>query len=195
MQPQPETIQLINNFLGRSLSGRKKSFEEYAEALQKFEAVRSDECQDNKLYGTGFNPLNQFDIAETIHSCLIGNLLDPLHPHGQGDLFLVHFLKLLGIRIPEQGPWGVTIEAGRIDLLLKRQMPHSVIVIEKKSNYAADQESQLYRYWYQQIYLPNQGRRDLDFRKVDTYERAEINDRYKILYLARWPKTTRGPFA
>jgi len=184
MQPQPDTIQLINNLLAQSLSGRKKSFADYAKALQQFGAVQSDERQGNRLYGTGFNPLDQFDIAETTHSCLIGNLLNPRYPHGQDDLFLVHFLKLLGVRTPDQGPWAVTIEGARIDLLLKRQNPHSVIVIENKSNYAADRESQLYRYWYQQIYLPNQGRKDLDFRKVDTYERAEINDRYKILYLA-----------
>ena len=55
-------------------------------------------------------------------------------------------------RFSDNENWIVTAEKGRIDVLLKRVQPHSVVVIENKSNYADDQNHQLYRYWYQEIY-------------------------------------------
>ena len=63
------------------------------------------------------------------------------------------YLDLLQIeRLSDNENWIVTAEKGRIDVLLKRVQPHSVVVIENKSNYAIDQNHQLYRYWYQEIY-------------------------------------------
>lgn len=62
-------------------------------------------------------------------------------------------MDLLGIeRFSDNENWTVTAEKGRVDILLKRTHPHSVIIIENKSNYANDQENQLYRYWHQEIY-------------------------------------------
>jgi hypothetical protein len=132
-----------------------------------------------------FNPLTFFSIGETLHSFLLANLLDPNGMHGQGKLFLKTFLKLLDIEIAEKDNWIVTAEKGRIDLLLKRTFPHTVIIIENKSNFAIDQEHQLYRYWYQEIYIPNKDRHG---EKTD--EVTSNNNLYQIIYLTpvRWKK-------
>lgn len=109
----------------------------------------------NKTLCVLFNPLSFFPIGETMHSFLIANIINPNSEHGQGDLFLKSFLKKLDVEVYENDNWIVTAEIGRIDILIKRENPHTVIVIENKSNYAIDQENQIYRYWYQEIYLPN----------------------------------------
>jgi len=90
----------------------------------------------------------------------------------------------LHIISPEDGTWEVCIEAGRIDILLRRQDPHTVIVIENKSNFAIDQTSQLYRYWYEYIYQPNQQDRSIDFLSEQTYSQEGVRRRYRIIYLS-----------
>ena len=93
-----------------------------------------------------------FYIQETMHSRLLKFLLDAKETHGQGGLFLLKFLEILGIQSPETGTWQVTAEVGRIDVLIERKEPQSIIVIENKSNWAPDQSNQLYRYWHQAIF-------------------------------------------
>jgi len=61
-------------------------------------------------------------------------------------------MDAIGIKEPYKGTWKVTAEEGKIDLLLKRYSPFSIVVIENKSNWACDQQNQLYRYWYNEIY-------------------------------------------
>jgi len=107
----------------------------------------------NKDTSCDFNMLSLFRIGETQHSFLLGHFLNPNADHGQKHLFLNVFLDLLKIeRFSDNENWVVTAEKGRIDVLLKRVQPHSVVVIENKSNYADDQNHQLYRYWHQEIY-------------------------------------------
>ena len=139
--------------------------------------------EKNKTQSVLFNPLTFFPIGETMHSFLIANLIDPYAAHGQGNLFLESFLKLLDIEVFENDNWIVTAETGRIDILLRRQHPHTVVIIENKSNYAGDQENQLYRYWFQEIYLPNQKR----FGNK-TVEQTTNNKNYQVIYLtpAHW---------
>jgi hypothetical protein len=134
--------------------------------------------EKNKTQSVLFNPLTFFPIGETMHSFLIANLINPNAAHGQGDLFLKSFLKLLDIEVYKNDNWIVTAEAGRIDILLRRQHPHTVVVIENKSNYASDQENQLYRYWFQEIYIPNQKRFG-----DKTVERTTNNINYQVIYL------------
>lgn len=93
-----------------------------------------------------------FSIHETMHSKLIRFLLDVRETHGLGNIFLLEFLKYLGVDSPEIGDWEVFAEQGKIDLLVQRDYPKSVIIIENKSNWASDQKNQLYRYWYKAIY-------------------------------------------
>ena len=115
----------------------------------------------NRLESSNLNVFQFFRPGETTHSRLLAYFLDPRAQHGQGTLFLAEFLRLLGISEPDSGAahdWAVTAETGRVDVLLRRAHPHTVVVIENKSNYAADQPNQLYRYWYQEIYLQQVAR-------------------------------------
>ena len=72
----------------------------------------------------------------------------------------------------------MTAEIGRIDVLIKRLHPEklkSVIIIENKSNWASDQQNQLYRYWYQEIFSKT--------KKKDTAFYDDNCNRYKIIYM------------
>lgn len=116
-----------------------------------------------------------FHIKEIMHSKLLKFLLNPFSSHGQGNKFLIEFLNLIGIQNPNVGSWFVTAEEGRIDVLLKRNHPHSVVIIENKSNWASDQPNQLYRYWLQEIYSTT---------KEAHHEFYDRNmDKYQIIYL------------
>ena len=114
----------------------------------------------HKTDGHLFNILSLWNrlsgLGETLHSRLLHFLLSPDVLHGQGYRFLFEFLLLAGVDNPQKGKWIVTAEESccesRVDVLLKRHHPHSVIVIENKSNWATDQANQLYRYWYRQIH-------------------------------------------
>ena len=121
---------------------------------------------------------NEFDfvIQETMHSKLIKFLLNSREMHGLGNLFLVEFLKYIGIESPEDGTWEVTAEQGKIDILIERKHPQSVIIIENKSNWACDQENQLYRYWYKAIYLKTRAIKEEFYNKN--------NQKYQIIYLS-----------
>ncbi|MCO6492671.1 MAG: PD-(D/E)XK nuclease family protein [Phaeodactylibacter sp.] len=116
-----------------------------------------------------------FCIQETMHSRLLKFLLDAKETHGQGGLFLLKFLETLEIESPETGTWQVTAEVGRIDVLIERKEPKSIIVIENKSNWAPDQSNQLYRYWRQAIFQKTK-QSDKRFYENNTH-------RYQILYL------------
>ena len=138
------------------------------------EAVAKDNDL-NKKDSHNFNILRMFQISETKHSQLLQLLLNPNSIHGQGNLFLNLFLEKIGIKEPSKGRWKVTAEEGRIDLLLKRNNPLSIVIIENKSNYAGDQQNQLYRYWFNEIYKVN-GKIEPNF-----YE--QNNDSFQIIYL------------
>ena len=116
--------------------------------------IKTEQKEKNRLNGHLFNPLAFLPIAEPTHSCLIGDLLNPRGSHGQGRLLLEVFLRHLGVPRPEEGVWTVTMEEGRVDVLLYRITPASVIIIENKSNGAQDQPNQLYRYWHENIQKP-----------------------------------------
>lgn len=129
----------------------------------------------NKNTSCNFNALKFFSIDETLHSKLLAKLLNPKAEHGQGNKFLVEFLKLLKIEEPHKGDWSITAETGRIDVLLKRSSPPSIIIIENKSNWATDQQNQLYRYWYQEIYSKTKE------TNVSFY--TDNLTKYRIIYL------------
>ena len=135
--------------------------------------IKREELAKNRLENHHFSPLRMITIKETDHSRLLGELLDPNGTHGQKRLFLTSFLDMLGVYEPLQGEWKVTVEAGRIDILIRRDNPPSVIIIENKANDAVDQDGQLYRYWFQEIYQPYS---DLN------YEDPGTKQRFKIVY-------------
>ncbi len=130
----------------------------------------------NRKDGHLFNPLFLMSIGETKHSELLGYLLKPWEAHGYGDVFLVSFLHMLGVAEPERGKWSVTVEKGRIDLLLMRDDPKSVVIIENKSNNAVDQQNQLYRYWHRVIH------QNCHIPFAD-YESEAVRAHFKIIYM------------
>jgi hypothetical protein len=144
-----------------------------------YEAKQKDD-ERNKKDSHNFNILRMFYIGETMHSQLLKLLLDPNGDHGQGNLFLSLFLEKIGIKEPYEGTWKVTVEEGKIDLLLKRNDPLSIVVIENKSNWARDQPNQLYRYWYKAIYK--------ETNKFDQYYYKQNSSSFKIIYLAHYGK-------
>lgn len=153
--------------------------------------------EQNRLQSRDLNVFRFFNPGETTHSRLLAYFLDPRESHGQGDLFLVKFLELLGISQPESlktSPWIVTAELGRVDVLIKRKHPHTVVVIENKSNYAQDQPNQLYRYWHREIYS-KQLERNASQQETSN---PPVNH-YRVIYLspASWKQadeqSTRRP--
>lgn len=143
--------------------------------LKEFQNISAVAREQNRLSSCDLNFFRLFHIGEIGHSYLLAKFLNPYAEHGQGRLFLNIFLKMLGITDPEKGQWIVTAEKGRIDVLLKRRDPHSVIVIENKSNDAGDRPNQLYRYWYQELFSPNSHQ---------SYDYAAKNpDHFCMLYL------------
>jgi hypothetical protein len=137
--------------------------------------LKKKDDERNKLDSHNFNILKMFDICETMHSQLLKLLLNSNESHGQGKLFFTIFLEELGIKAPDQGQWKVTVEEGKIDILLRRNDPLSIVVIENKSNWAYDQPNQLYRYWHKTIYHATK-QIELDF-----YNRNK--DSFQIIYL------------
>lgn len=136
--------------------------------------IREKHRREGHLFNT-FSLWNRFvHISEPIHSRILHFLLSNDDLHGQGNLFQLELLKMLKVESPETGQWNSTAEQDRVDVRLVRQEPHSVVIIENKSNWACDQPNQLYRYWYSNIHhcpedcLP-------DYYKD--------NNRFKIVYL------------
>ncbi len=141
---------------------------------KQFKSNKEAELFAQRTNSTSLNYFTFFNIDEMKHSELLAFLLNPRSSHGQGNLFLSVFLTELGIDQPELNFWSVTNEKDRIDVLLHRESPHSLVVIENKSNYAHDQPNQLYRYWYHQIYLRNPNL---------NYETDDYLRHFRILYL------------
>jgi hypothetical protein len=150
--------------------------------LSEFSKISKDRKQKNKNESCDFNVFSFFKVDEPKHSSLLAFLLNPHESHGQGNLFLKNFLLRLNILNPDSNNWTVTAEKGRIDILLTRVNPHSIIIIENKSNRAVDQQFQLYRYWYHQIHKRKY--------QID-YATDEYKQKYQIIYLT--PHSSKIP--
>lgn len=144
--------------------------------LDRWQDLKKVETKKNRKEGHLFNPLYFFPIGETKHSDLLGFLLKPWESHGMGDALLRKFLERLGVPDPELGQWQVMVEKGRIDLLLYRESPKSIIIIENKSHHAVDQAHQLYRYWHKVIH---QNERI----PLAEYETEMIQNTFQLVYL------------
>lgn len=145
-------VDAIANFEAVHRQQRQHCLAELIPAIARHEATSRER---NRLESSHLNVFQFFSPGETTHSRLLAYFLDPRAQHGQGTLFLAEFLRLLGISEPDSSTahdWAVTAEIGRVDVLIRRVHPHTVVVIENKSNYAVDQPNQLYRYWHQEIW-------------------------------------------
>lgn len=124
--------------------------------MQQWHNAMTEDKRQHGIDGHLFNVFSLWDrfsgINEPTHSRLLHFLLSNDELHGQGNSFLLEFLKLIDVESPEEGEWTVTAERGRVDVMLRRDSPFSVVIIENKSNWAVDQANQLYRYWYRNIH-------------------------------------------
>jgi hypothetical protein len=166
--------EVLDDYLNLKAEAIVKSIPLADQVLAKWMAEKAELKEKNRTDGSLFNPLKSIDIGETTHSTLLGDLLNPQGSHGQKKLFLESFLTLIGVPDPAKGKWVVTVEKGRIDILLCRLKPSSVVIIENKSNNANDQPNQLYRYWHQKIYTP--------YPKLD-YQSDNTKRSFQIVYL------------
>ena len=155
--------------------------DKYSKALEDFVSIIKqihEERQTNAKIGRYINVFhlwNSFSgLTEPIHSRILQFFLSSNPMHGQGNLFLGLFLKRLGVSIKKNDEWISTAEIGRVDIMLKKFQPYSVIIIENKSNWAEDQPNQLYRYWYENIH---KSKEDCDSQYYKEH------DEYKIVYL------------
>lgn len=165
-------------------------FDWTSEVLVAWLQGKEQERAANRKDGAGFNPFSEISIREIDHSRLIGDLLNPLGKHGQGSLFLDAFLRRLKIPEFENGEWKVAVETGRVDIMIWRDHPvKSAILIENKSNNAIDQTNQIYRYWYEQVYLWDKSLWDSTCSQQDQDRRR----RFRVIYLTS--DTARRPSA
>ena len=171
---------VLNDYLTlreTSLRGRTNLFDSVLKDWTKISEVIAAR---NREHGQSFNPLTLIKIGETSHSRLLGDLLNPHGSHGQGALFLDIFLTKIGYPAREPDGWNVTVETGRVDILIWRTIPEkSAIIIENKSNNAGDQLNQIYRYWHREMYLWDRGLWDND----DEETKGRRAKNFHIIYL------------
>lgn len=76
-----------------------------------------------------FTLWNEFsDITKPIHSRILNFLLSEHPMHGQGNRFIDLFLQRIGISPSPSAEWLATAEIGRVDVMLKRFSPKSLMV-------------------------------------------------------------------
>lgn len=151
-----------------------RSLDSFVLMMRHIEEERNRRVQRGELINI-FSLWNSLSgITEPIHSRILQFFLSDNPMHGQGFSFLRLFLKCIGIDSQSDDEWVVTAETGRVDIMIKRFHPRSVVIIENKSNWAGDQPNQLYRYWYQNIHRCNE-----DCKQEYYHEHPE----YKIVYL------------
>lgn len=129
-----------------------KAIDDFVSIMEQVKEERQKNIQSGKFVNV-FSLWNEFSgIKEPIHSRILQFFLSPNPMHGQGYKFIYLFLKRIGVSFKEGDEWVSTAEIGRVDVMLKRFHPRSVVIIENKSNWAGDQPNQLYRYWYENIH-------------------------------------------
>jgi hypothetical protein len=169
-------IELLDDFSEMKMNQKIKQKLNFNAIFNRFSDVKEKTKLITKVTSSDLNVFNILKTSELLHSKIIGDFLNPKGVHGQGKLFLINFLEKLGIEKPNDGNWRITVERGNIDILLKRNVPKSIIIIENKSDWAVDQNNQLYRYWYQEMYK--------EVKQSDTVFWSENKSKYRILYLA-----------
>jgi hypothetical protein len=128
------------------------------------ETSRNEGTRKNRLYAPSFSALGYFDNNETKQTEIIGSLLDPKGKHGQGTLFLRHFLMIAWPLTsaddwPEDDLQQASIypehyidcadESGkthrRIDLWIQIERSH-ILAVESKAKDAPDHPGQVEAY-------------------------------------------------
>lgn len=136
------------------------SLEKISTLLQQAEmCVARNEAalKEARLRGEAFNVFRTCGVNhyENTHSAIMAEWLDPRGSHGQGDLFLKHFLSRLLSSEPSRFAEGFdtghatvstehSTEVGRFDILIEDHAGKALIIENKI--YAQDQDEQLKRY-------------------------------------------------
>src|SRR5689334_13276261 len=94
-----------------------------SEVIEGWLAAKAQSEANNTRFGTLFNPFSLASLKETLHSRILGELLDPQGSHGQGPVFLRRLLEHLQVPEPDAGEWRLTVEEDRVDLMLTRANP------------------------------------------------------------------------
>jgi hypothetical protein len=128
----------------------KRILKRVAEISNKYEQL-------NKISGNAFNVFDVINVTTNevrLHSRFLAELLNPKGSHGQGDVFLRHFVDQFKIQIDTESATvcvekyiGVVTEitGGSLDIYISDKKGAS-ITIENKIN-ALDQKNQLLRYY------------------------------------------------
>jgi hypothetical protein len=181
MMDRPALLtRVLTDYLAFQQASRSDTLPLFAQVLEAWNHAASEIAEQNRSRGISFNPFTLIKIGETSHSRILGDLLNPRGSHGQGDLLLKVFLEKLGYTEPESDGWQVTVETGRVDILIWRSHPEKgAIIIENKSNNAGDQINQIYRYWHREMYLWD---REL-WNATDDLTTKKRSQRFHIVYL------------
>lgn len=170
-------VVLINAFQNITQEYAISTFPANNNTLTQFTKIRREHDKLNSDQSVDFNIFKYFRPDETMHSKLLAMLFNPNGEHGQDYLFIHSFLEKIGIRFDRnKDKWYITAEIGRIDILIRSSVGH-VIIIENKSNWANDQDNQLYRYWYRAMYLPNK------LKFSDPLHTLKNPEMFQIIYL------------
>ena len=124
-----------------------------------------------------FESENSGLLDEKGHTTLLKRLLNPKGMHQQWTLFLKSFITdVLHCDFDENSDWEIIQEVksgrGRADLLIRTKDLSRVFVIENKIYGATGRQSQLYRYWRNQIY-----------KAQEKCKKKGLNHEGKLVYL------------
>lgn len=141
--------------------------------------------------------------SEPNHSRLLGYFIDPKESHSCGIILLRRLFDVLGFTaLPVDRHCEVRVEKERIDVLIRRRLPHSLegkyaVIIENKVNGADDRPGQLKRYYEKMkdagfsdircVYLPLTHRTPSDDSRSDI-PRERIKEASFKVEITTWLK-------
>jgi hypothetical protein len=113
-------------------------------------------------YSRNLNSFKQLSPSEPQHSKILCDLINPNNQDNEDAiLFLKLFFEIVladnNFQYDPNDIWEVTAEKEKYDIRIKNKDNSKIIIIENKSNWAKDQNNQLYRYWYFGIYKPQES--------------------------------------
>lgn len=140
-------------------SGRRRLARFFDELAPRLKAARTLERELDRQLARRFNAFDYLRSDELGLSGVIADLLNPVHPHGQGDTFLRLLRDRVGFQFGgDPGSCRVDVERTiddrlRLDIAARFDHDRSCLVIENKP-YAGDQENQIRDYltWLRKNY-------------------------------------------
>ena len=174
------------------------------------ETIRKYEDKLTRATGEQFNLFDILSIGHLevrTHSPILAELLNPNGSHGQGDVFLRHFLTQLEIQDFDASSAKVIKESslgelGRIDIVITDKNRKSVFIENKI--YAGEQERQLERYHIRNpeanlLFLTLKGESPVNFVTNPAYQTPQFKAVFKTVSyntdIVRWLESCRKEVA